>query len=318
MANPAAVNQLKSLARQVTVLTRSMYDQNLQDPLLNAIAAVFPARGRAKTQTIEWGEVFPQMNEWVGDRKTQSAFSESIEITMAAFEITYLLDRMDLDLDGDLSLLPDIATVANFFANGWSTGRVIKAIGPTRDNMTTYDGQAMYSASHTHPNGETFSNLIDLSAVSASRTSAAAPTVAEAKTELKLLTSALVSNRLVVQEVVEVTDVPLVVVVKSDAVWQAYEDLRTDEQVGGEPNRFRGKFRLIRDYNPASGTSSTVDGILADPGGPRPSIFVPGKTPGAVEVDESKLFGSRQIPFGQDAIYGFAAGFPQATARITD
>jgi hypothetical protein len=83
-------------------------------------------------------------------------------------------------------------------------------------------------------------------------------------------------------------------------------------------NQFKGTFRLIRDTNPTSGDEKKVIVILAEPGGPRPVIYMPFREPGALEFDETDKFKHHQVFFGNDAIWGIAPGFPQSAVIIQE
>lgn len=313
------VNILKTVARRASVLALVKYDQ-LKDDLLPLIAQTVSPNGRQKVQEIEWADAFARMREWLGERKVSTITQSGIQITLKSFELTFKLDRMDLELDGEHALVKAPEDLAGQFLSGFGNGRILEAFTPLRENLvTTYDGQNIFDTDHVHPDGATFSNVIDLSDEGAARTTTGAPTATEARRELKLAIDRLVKNRLRVQTLRETpAQMDLVVVVKSFGVWSGYYDLLTQDVIDNTTNTWRGKFRLLLDDAPKSGDEKKVDVIDGAPGGPRPSVFVPVREPRGIEVDETRDFTHREILFGSDAIYGFGAGLPQPAVRTQE
>jgi hypothetical protein len=74
-----------------------------------------------------------------------------------------------------------------------------------RTNAATYDSQNFFDTDHTHIDGDTYSNVIDLSddANLPNRATSGAPTIAEAAAELRYAISVLEANRLRRMTVVE-------------------------------------------------------------------------------------------------------------------
>jgi len=314
------ITLLRTLARRASVYMAKLYDQIPQDEIVGLIAQTVPSVGRQKSQTIHWADAFPFMREWVGDRALQEVFASQIEITLKPYEITYELDRMDLELNGDSALLPLVQSMSQYFADGFAMGRAHQAYEPLRQNSLSYDGQNFFDTDHTHPDSSTFSNVWDLSAQSQDRTATGAPTDLEARRELKSAIRLAQTNRLKRATIRRIDPSPsIAVVVKSTGVYNGYYDLLMNTELSnGQLNDWKGKFALLEDTSPVSGDEKKVDVILTEPGGPRPSIWVPHRNPGAIEVDESKVFSSRKVPFGQDCIYGFAPGFPQCAVRVQE
>jgi hypothetical protein len=62
----------------------------------------------------------------------------------------------------------------------------------------------------------------------------------------------------------------LVVFVRCQEVWSAYEKLGTEKSFGADPNLWQNAFELVRNFKPKVGTENTVDVVLATPNGPRP------------------------------------------------
>lgn len=315
------IQQLRSVARVATRIGLDMYDRMAGD-LLPLMAQVVRPRGASKTQTLEWTDAFPMAREWVGERKVREVLGDSIEITLKAYEQTFKIDTLDLEMNADLALIRSPQELGAQVARGWDAARLEAAMAVFRTNAAAYDGQDFFDTDHTHIDGDTYSNLIDISgdANLPDRVATGVPTVAEAANELGYAITVLEANRLRLQTVVE-TKVPgnLVVIAHNFGVWNAYFKLMTQEMLADDvANPYRGTFRLLRDTAPTSGDEKKVDIILAEPGGPRPVIYMPFREPGALEVDDTDQFKHHQIFFGNDAIFGFAAGFPQTAVRIQE
>lgn len=313
-----AVNKLKTVARLASVLALHKYD-DVKDDLIGLFAQTVPPKGRQKIQSIEWWEAFREMQEWIGERKVAGILQSAIDITVKPFEMTFALDRMDLELDGEFAFIQSPEDMAEQFVTGFTTGRLKHAYEPLRANaITTYDGQNIFDTDHVHPDGDTFSNVIDLSAVSASRSASGAPTATEAAAELDLAVDKLMENRLRLQTLVEVTRPTLTVIAKNQGVYSGYRKLLMEDTINNTSNTWKGAFKLLRDYNPESGDEKKVDVIDSTPGGPRPSIFIPVREASGIELDEGRLFAHREISFGADGLFGFGAGMPQPAVRIQE
>lgn len=310
------INQLKTLARTVTPMVLDIYDRENVGALLAYIARTVTNPAKVKQQTFEWWTAFPELRKWVGDRKTQRVFKDSLTLDYSPFEMTYDVDRMDLELDGGNSIV-DVAGMARYFAKGFVDGKLKYAYKIFTDNPITYDGQNLFDTDHTHPDGTVFSNLLTRGTDTVARGTDAAPTVAEVRAELKIVLAALLENTLVRNTLVDTAEAmnSLVVIARDFNTWSAFHDLLTEERIGGDPNRFRGTFQLLRDFDTTLGTKYDV--IHAVPGGPRPVIFGISKEPGAIEYDESQVFKNRYVPFGMDGIYAAAAAFPQPVVRVS-
>lgn len=312
---------LKSVA--VVASRVGLYAYNKATPEIGLFAQTIQPLGRNKTQTVEWLDAFPLMRKWIGDRQTTGAFRSSIEVTIEPFEWTTKVDFREIEIDGDRSLmnLQNLGQlVGGQMAEAFTQGRFFFAYAPLRANsITTYDDQNIFDTDHVHPDGTSFSNVFDLSSNSMSRSSSGAPTATEAAAELNAALNLLTANRMKSQaNLYEVTKSPLTVVVKSFGVWKGYNDLLTQAIINNVTNTWLGGFRLIMDGSPVSGDEKKVDVILAEPNGPRPAIFMPMQEPGALQTDDKYYFERKEISYGSDAYYGFAAALPQPAVRIQE
>jgi len=316
---------LKSVGVVATRLYLSLYDRAANALDVNLFAMTVNRTTRQKTLYLEWWDAFPMMRKWIGDRQTFPAFKSKIEVTVEPYEASFKLDMREIDLDGDRSLITSAQDLGTQFSNAFINGRFNFAFAPIRTNaITTYDNQNLFDTDHVHPDGETFSNIIDISddARIANRAVSGFPTALEAQAELQAAIQTLQQNRLRNVSVVKLTRPPLVVVVRSFGVWKGYNDLLTLDTIavagGTQRNTWLNSFELVYDNEPVSGTENMVDVILNEPNGPRPTVFVPARNPGPLEMDDKWMFERKEMWYGADADYGFAAALPHPIVRIQE
>lgn len=303
------IEQLQTIARTVTPISMALYDKENPLSLLSLLASPVARKGNGKLITLEWWAAFPQMLEWMDEKVMQNVFKDDMTLTIKPYEVTYNFDRLEATFDDAILSAQELG---DKIAMAFVQGKVLKAYSPMANNEITYDGQNFFDTDHTHPEGTAFSNLVDFN-----RAVTASPTVAEARSELKLGLATLQQNTLLRNTLVSSAAVEnsIVVIARSFAVWQAYEDLRTEDKIGEDTNRFKGKFQLLRDFAPVSGQESTVDIIQALPGGPRPTVMAIHKEVAGLQFGDINFL-KRQVPFGMEAMYAFGPGFPQTAARI--
>jgi hypothetical protein len=310
------INQLRTLARAVTEIVLDIYDREESESILPLIAQPVnrPSASGSNLVEVEWWSAFPQLRKWVGDRKTQKVFQEALEVRIEPYEITLDIDRNRLGERGEM--IDDPTELAGPIVRGFSQGKVQLAATVLGENRISYDGQDFFDAAHTHPNGAVFSNLLTRGTDSTARTTDATPTAAEVRHELRVARARLLQNTIIRNVLVRSAEIDqsIVVIARDDETWNAFEDLRTEERIGTDINRFRNTFQLIREFGSAAPALS-YDVIHSVPGGPRPVVFVAAKEPGGLEFDATQEFRSRYIAFGSDGKYGAAPGFPQVAAR---
>lgn len=303
------IDQLKTIARQVTPYALDVYDKEPTLALLPLLAQQVSRPNASKRFTLEWWAAFPEMRRWLDKKTIQRVFSASLEGEIEPFEITFGFDRFESSFDDALVSAQELA---GKIGAGFAIGKVLEAYRPMKRNLPTYDGQDFFDTDHVQPDGSAASNLV----ATPGRANLAKPTKAEAAAELKLAMATLAANTIVRNTLISTAQVrdSLVVVTRSYDVWQAYEDLRTDTKIGLEDNPYREKFQLLRDMDPDTAPANSPDFVSALPGGPRPTVMVVHKEPGGLEFSEK--FEDREVPFGMEAAYGFAAAFWQSACRI--
>lgn len=304
------LSDLKSIAVKATPIALDVYDKTNPTTLLPFVAVVVTDPSLAEEVNLEWAAVFPELRKWVGDRIAQQGFAGKLKIRPELYEVTLDFDSLDIERGSALIQATEKATR---IGRAFAVGKVLLAYRVLRENQLTYDGQDFFSGAHQHPDGTLASNLVP-----SARANANAPTVEEARDELVAAVDRLMANSILRDELVRSEDVRkgLVVFVRSQQVWSAYEKLRTEKSFGGDPNLWQGAFELVRDFKPLPGTGHTVDIVLATPNGPRPAIFVVSREPQGLKFDQSKEFASRYIPFGMDAMYGVTPAFWQTAVRV--
>jgi hypothetical protein len=311
------INILRSAAITVTPIVLDLYDKEETASLLPLIAQPVsqpddPTVGLVK---LEWWHAFPQLRLWVADRKTQKLFAESMEIPIKKYEITLSLDRDRLG--NTAALVNDAARLGQPVAKGFSVGKTILAAKVLGDNPIAYDGQDFFDTDHAHPGGAAYSNLLSRGTDTPARTTDGAPTMAEAAVELRAHKRRLLQNTIVRNNIISTRtiDKSIVVVVRDDETEDAYESLRTeDDLASGVKNIMKGTFEVLREFG-SSAPALSYDVINALPGGPRPVVFVAVKEPSGLQFDASQEFRNAKIDFGSDGRYGVHPGFPQTAIR---
>lgn len=313
-------NVLNSVAVRASALFLMRYDQ-LSQNLLPLFCQTLPRADLGEVQYYEWWDAFTRMREWVGERKSMKTMQSRIEVRIKVYEETFSYSLRKARLDGDrlIGITPE--DLAAKMTDSFVIGKLLEAFDPLRQNaITTYDNQNIFDTDHTHPDGSTFSNIIDLSDASASRAATGAPTILEAWNELRLAENRLLTNRIKMRTVREVPATPpLLVVVRSEGTKTGYHELLTQDFLATDRiNRFKGRFTLVEDTAPVSGTEKMVDVIDTTAGGPRPTVHIPAREPGPIKMDLSREFDTETVRYGNDADYGFAAALPQPAVRIQE
>lgn len=301
---------LRSIAKQVTPMALDVYDTEDSSGLLTTIARVYNhSTSRENPVNLEWANVFPELRQWVGERQVQKAFQNSMSVRWGPHEITYEFDKHS---ENDPALLIKMGEMATSIGRGFATGKVNMANAVLRENGLTYDGQNLFDVSHQHPDGTNFSNLL-----SAPWASMATPTIVQARDTFRSAKRRLMRNTLIRNQVISSASVAsnLVVICRSDETWAAFEALRTEPEINGQPNIDKNTFQLLLDVGAGPALASSVDFIHSVPGGPRPVVFLIAREIKNLTFDESNIFNKPLVPFGMDADYGAAAGFPQTCVR---
>lgn len=311
----SAISNIRSAARAVRIVALDLYDKEQTAKNLPYIATVMAARPEEVEQeklSLEWLSAYPQLREWIGARVSQGAFKDALDIVPKLYEITHS-ENLRRVSEGKViatmqAMVPrDMVAVAQ--------GKLKLALQLYRDNALTYDGQNLFDTDHEQPDGSTTSNLI---APTTARSTAASPTVAELKLELRQAQQVLMANQTFRNQLIE-ANLALqnnVVIAHSIPVFNAFHQLLTEESLGGgDKNMFRGTFILLRDTAPASGEENSWDLVLNEPGGPRPVIFVAFKE-AAFEVDDTKEFATGDVDFGVWAKFGVQTAWWQAAVRV--
>ncbi len=304
------LSALKSIAVKATPIALDIYDKTDPTTLLPFVAVVVSDPSLAEEVNLEWAAVFPELRKWIGDRVAQQGFAGRLKIRPELYEVTLDFDSIDIERGTALIQATEKATR---IGRAFAVGKVLLAYRVLRENLLTYDGQDFFSDSHQHPDGTLASNI-----VFTTRTDPSAPDVNEVRDELSAAVDRLMANSILRDELVRSEEVRkgLVVFVRSQQVWSAYEKMRTEKSFGADPNLWQNAFELVRDFKPKVGTENTVDIVLATPNGPRPAIFVVSREPQGLKFDQSKEFASRYIPFGMDAMYGVTPAFWQTAVRV--
>src|SRR5688572_28682318 len=224
------LSDLKSIAVKATPIALDVYDKTDPTTLLPFVAVVVTDPSLAEEVNLEWAAVFPELRKWIGDRVAQQGFAGKLKIRPELYEVT--LDFDSLDIERGTALL-QATEKATRIGRAFAVGKVLLAYRVLRENQLTYDGQDFFDDTHQHPDGSLASNL-----VSVVRADPAAPDVIEVREELSAAVDRLMANSILRDELVRSDEVRkgLVVFVRSQKVWSAYEKLRTEKSFGADPN----------------------------------------------------------------------------------
>ncbi len=312
----SSIATLRTAAVTITPIVLDLYDREETTSLLPLLSQVVPQPTDPTVGTVrlEWWHAFPELRLWVGDRKTQKLFAEAMQIPIKKYEITLSLDRDRLG--NTAALVNDAARLGAPVAKGFSVGKTLLAAAVLGSNPLAYDGQDFFDTGHVHPEGTAYSNLLTRGTHTPARATDATPTPQEVRGELAVHKQRLLQNTIIQNNIVSAAQVDksLVVLTRNDATFAAFESLRTEERIDGNPNIHKGSFQLLREFGSAAAASS-YDVINAVPGGPRPVVFVTVKEPGGLQFDESQEFRNANIDFGSDGRFGVHPGFPQTAVR---
>jgi phage major head subunit gpT-like protein len=124
----------------------------------------------SKTTLHGWMDKFPKMREWVGPRVVESIVTQNYSLTNKKFELTYAVERTDIE-DDQFNLYGPAAQMMGMQAAEWPDDQMTPVL-EAGFTATTFDNAAFFSASHPIDTaGETTaltqSNLMTSSAFSA-------------------------------------------------------------------------------------------------------------------------------------------------------
>jgi hypothetical protein len=308
------ISQLQSLRRLVEPIAIKIFDEEDPQSILPLVAQVIQNPTHEKTVEREWWDAFPEMKRWLDEKVLQSVFAESLKAKMEAFEITYGVDRWDVERGSALASVEDLAEK---IPRGFILGKVNLALRVLRENLLTYDGQSFFDTDHAQPGfpDDAVSNIVPVNWVDPAN-----PTIEEARAALREAQVRLLRQRVIKGTIIRSAAISqsLVVIVRNTAAWRVFEDVRTKEKIGQENanNEFRGTFELLMDLDPPAGQEQSFDVIHAVPNGPRPVLFVVSRDFSGAKFDEKDSFGKRLIHFGDEAEYGVAAAWWQTAVRV--
>ena len=260
---------------------------------------------------------FAEVRKWIDQRTTQDTHQVSWRIPHDEYECTFSLSRRVFDGDGpntgNLVEAARLAAATTQVFVDQEVDLVYDAMSSVKhpNGLICYDNQDLFSATHQHPNGKPFSNLL-----AAARADNNKPTQVEAREEIKRGKMRLGRNRVVSSRLRAsgARNENLLIICRSDDVELVLQDLLEEERIAGEINRFRGTFKLHRDENPPPGTEHTFD--MIDTSSPiRPSVLKRTRLP-MFEIERGDAFHSKMIDFGTDASMAIGSGLPHPAVRI--
>jgi hypothetical protein len=311
------INDIRSSARSLHLLTYDAYDRSTGLETLRKIAWLQVNTTRQTPYELEWAFLVARLMPWVDKKTIQRLYKHELTIRPEDYELTYPYDRTR---EGEPGQMLNKEQVAGYFANGYLEGRTELVRQTLYSNPICWDGQNFFDSDHPHlDESGTYSNILPAGSAVASRSTAASPTLAELAAEFRsartrLLNISRLTNNL---QTTAVVDTGLVAIARSQAVFDGLDQLRTLDRLtdGGPANDLKGKFELMYDHN--NGTSNNYWELIRTAGTQlRPVIQLPWGT----EMPEIRFgaedFQSKVVPFGIEAKIGTAPGFPQTCVRV--
>ena len=308
---------VNALATQVARVAQTWRDSQIdkveRTGKLEYIAQSVPPNGVGNVQTIKLSDAFPLMEQWVGTRTFSEVFEDEITLTGVKWQKAYELDTHQLRQLNPENVAATAQKIGTYLQKAFQNGKPQKMWEFIRANGLAFDGQDFFDTTHTHLNGNTYSNLVDFTTA---RVAAAVPTTAEAQKEIIQGKLVLMNNSSNVVEYTEASEVEIMINVKSDAVFTAYERVRTQSVIDGDTNTLVGSFILTRDSNPGAGIlADQVDFFMNDPSGFRALVQMDIIPLGGIDAKD-ETFSDHRWLYGQDAVFAWNYGAPWVACRL--
>lgn len=325
MPNPIPSNLRAQTERHATRVALAVYDQSEAAQIFPLIAAV-PRRppivldGQAKWYALE-GLV--KWREFIDRRVINYLRENSYWVEVKPYEYTEALEAQDENWGQ--ALYQPIERAPEIMA-GWQRKVLALCFAVFESNATaSIDNKAFFHATHEHlfDRSVTYSNIVD---DAPGRVDQDAPTADEVRVEFQVATERLRANRIRGRELRRVvTDSQRYVVIVRDApTARAYRELLTEPTLvrGGAAvqNTYQGGFELIEIEPPAGGPTTGLDYyvVRADPGGPRPVVWLPWRNPQGIQFRMRDEFDRplEEIVYGMFGSGGTGVAFPQCAVTV--
>lgn len=178
-----ATNTAKYVAASRDLTARIYQAADAATPFYPTVATVIPS-SRAY-EKYGWVGAFPQMREWLGERKFRDLRAADYELKNKLWESSLLVEKTDID-DDAMGIYPPLADGLGQRAARHPDQLVTSAI-VAGESALAFDGQAFFDTDHSWGDSGTQSN--DLTYAAATGTT---PTAAEMKAAINQAVAALI------------------------------------------------------------------------------------------------------------------------------
>lgn len=335
----------------------NIFSQVRTDGLLSSLAMTFGPNdvsingtGNARSVTFEGATLFQRVQEWVdarrpwraGHRASWTVDEKSYHVMEEWPRLSFAAPTLGREAGAEVQRLVDLGNLTAAMVEAWRRDQSDLAFAiMTANTATGYDGQPLFSATHTGITGASFSNALLLgSSPFTARADVDAPTTDELFVELEAVMDHFVSvrqhiNRLQIVE----TSPAFLLIVRNDATYAAARAILNAERwkvglTGSDrterANPFYRGFRIARDYE-ASGDFATSYDVIPDPTPgdtngvlpsgapsrqPRPLTFIETVQPTGIEFGGLDNIKEQTIDVGISGRLAIGVGFPETAIRV--
>lgn len=315
------------IERHATLVALSLYEQSEAARLFPLIANTPPRPPIVHDGQAKWYglEGLATWREFVDERVINYLKTFSWWVDTFPLEYTEAVEALDEELG--MALYKPIER-AGAIMDGWARKVLSLCYSLFESNaVASIDGKACFAADHEHifDRSKTYSNILTPERVDLEN-----PSLQEMKNEVIAGMDRLRKNRIRGRELRAVvldgaTPQATHVAVSRDPVTsQKLRDLATEPQIvedgAAVTNTLRGKFSVLEIDPPAGGATAGLSWqmVRADPGGPRPLIWLPIKNPDGIKFRQRDDFDSpeEEIVYGSYGRGGAAVAFPNYCVEV--
>lgn len=279
--------------------------QNFEDPK-DVMAFIMETSSDGADEKYGWLGQSPMMGEWIDERKLQALNSFNYSLVNKDYEATLSVDRNEIEDDrlGAVKIrIDDLARKAK-------QSHPRKLFFTALVNGTTdlcYDGQPLFSASHSEGNSGTQSNIV----------SGTGTSLAQLAADMQSAVARLLSFKDDQGEPYNEGEIQIGIVCPVD-LKQKFEDINTLDLISNSSNNMKGK---IKQLTSSARLTDTNDWYLADiTPGMKPFIRQIRKpvTFAALEGTSDNGFMRKKYHYGVDSREVFGYGLWQKIVKVTN
>ncbi len=209
----------------------------------------------SKATVHGWLDKLPKMREWLGPREVQNLVAQAFSLENKKFELTYAVDRTDID-DDNMGLYGPATEMMGLQAAEWPDDQMTTLL-EAAGSATTFDGTTFYSTSH--PVDTANPDVVADQANLLTSTALSAPNVSAMRAAMRNL-----KGRDGKPFGVNLTDIMVPPALESTALQIANAEFivatfGTNASTGGQTNVLKGSFNVI--VNPKLTSATTWYGF---------------------------------------------------------